>query len=211
MSARGSSAAFRRPRALNASLLGALLFLLACESQGRAPPGQAASAKAAAPSGAQGRASSASPSPLSAPTDVTAQDYPMPPLPRARVTLTDAYGYKHLVDAEVAATSASRTRGLMWRSALPEGTGMLFVFPAEDWLSFWMKNTLIPLDLIFLSRDLVIVGIVEQAEPKTLTPRGPRAMARYVLEVPGGWAAKRGLTTGLKVSVEGLHGIAVGP
>jgi hypothetical protein len=143
--------------------------------------------------------------------EVTAEHYQLPKLPRARVTMVDAYGFKHAVDAEVAATREARTRGLMWRTSLAEGTGMLFIFPEEDWLNFWMKNTLIPLDMIFISKERVIVGIVAQAEPKTLSPRGPEAKATYVLEVPGGWAAKVGVVPGLKVSLEGIQAIAATP
>jgi hypothetical protein len=84
---------------------------------------------------------------------------------------------------------------------------MLFIFPAEEELNFWMKNTLIPLDMIFISKDRVIVGITERAEPKTLSPRGPGVPAMYVLEVPGGWAAKTGLRPGLKVQLEGIGSI----
>jgi uncharacterized protein len=167
------------------------LSLIACTSSGEPP-------KAAAPPPVQRPAKV---------TDVTAEDFAAPSLPKARVTLTDAFGFKHAVDAEVAATRDARTRGLMWRSSLPEGTGMLFIFPAEEELNFWMKNTLIPLDLVFISKDRVIVGIVERAEPRTLSPRGPGRPATYVLEVPGGWAAKVGLKPGLKVQLDGISAI----
>jgi uncharacterized protein len=179
------------------------LALIACESQGRAPKRAGAVASPPQPTAA---APAPAPAPAAA-ADVTAEGYQGPKLPRARVTVLDAYGYKHAVDAEVAATREARTRGLMWRTSLPEGTGMLFIFPEEDWLNFWMKNTLIPLDMIFLSKDLTIVGIIERAEPKTLAARGPRAMAKYVLEVPGGWSARMGLKPGLRMLVEGTQGI----
>jgi uncharacterized protein len=167
------------------------LLLIACTSSGQAPK------PAAAP---------LPPRPAKV-TDVTAEDYDAPRLPKARVTLNDAFGFKHAVDAEVAATRDARTRGLMWRSSLPEGTGMLFIFPAEEELNFWMKNTLIPLDMVFISKDRVIVGIVERAEPRTLSARGPGRPATFVLEVPGGWAAKIGLKPGLKVQVDGVSAI----
>lgn len=178
---------------MRAGLVGVLLVLgLACESRGVPPK---ASPAVAPPSEAE----------------VTAEHYQPPKLPRARVTMVDAYGFKHAVDAEVAATREARTRGLMWRTSLSEGAGMLFIFPEEDWLNFWMKNTLIPLDMIFISKDRVIVGIVAQAEPRTLSPRGPEAKATYVLEVPGGWAAKAGVVPGLKVSLEGTQAIVATP
>jgi hypothetical protein len=169
----------------------AALICVACQSQGGPP---AAATRAPEPSAAKV-------------TDVTARAYVMPSLPKARVTLADAWGYKHAVDAEVAATRDARTRGLMWRTALPEGTGMLFIFPEQDELNFWMKNTLIPLDMIFISKDRVIVGVVERAQPGTLEARGPGVPALYVLEVPGGWASKMGLGVGRGVQLEGIQGI----
>jgi uncharacterized membrane protein (UPF0127 family) len=171
----------------------ALALLAACQSQGQPPAGAAAR-----------------PAP-SRQTDVTAEDFVLPPLPHARVVLTDAYGGTHAVDAEVAATREARTRGLMWRTALADGAGMLFLFPREEPLSFWMKNTLIPLDMIFLSADRVIVGVVERATPRTLSPRGPEVDAQYVLEVPSGWVARVGLRPGLAVTIEGLVGVIPAP
>lgn len=178
-------------RSLAAALLLALV-LSACRSEGGAPP-------VAPPP----------PKPRPVVTDVTAQDYELPALPRARVILTDAFGGKHPVDSEVAATADARTRGLMWRTSLPEGTGMLFIFPHQYGLTFWMKNTLIPLDMIFFDESLTIVGIVERAEPKSLESRGPGRPAKYVLEVPGGWSEKIGLKAGLKVELQGVADVLV--
>lgn len=185
-------------RSRRASLTFAVvLSLAACESLGKKPP-------AAPPP-------PAAPAPKPAVTDITAQDYVMPRLPRARVTLVDAFGGKHPVEVEVAYTRDARTRGLMWRTELAEGTGMLFIFPEDTWLSFWMKNTLIPLDMLFIRADLTIAGIVENAEPKTLSARAPEGQSKYVLEVPGGWSQKLGLKPGLKVKLEGLQGLTPDP
>jgi uncharacterized membrane protein (UPF0127 family) len=172
------------------SILVVALALCACRSEGGAPP-----ARRPAPPVVQG--------------DVTAEDYEMPALPRARVVLTDAYGGKHPVDSEVAATPEARTRGLMWRTQLAAGAGMLFIFPRQQPLTFWMKNTLIPLDMIFFDEALTIVGIEESAVPRTLSSRGPGAPAKYVLEVPGGWSARVGLRPGLKVELLGVADLAV--
>jgi uncharacterized membrane protein (UPF0127 family) len=172
-----------------------LALLAACQSQGEPPA-------AATPRARPGPARQ---------SDVTAEDYVLPSLPHARVVLTDAYGAPHAVDAEVAATRDARTRGLMWRRSLADGAGMLFIFPQEEPLNFWMKNTLIPLDMIFLAADRTIVGVVERATPLTLTPRGPDADARYVLEVPAGWVARVGLRRGLKVRIDGVEGLAGEP
>ncbi len=181
--------------------LAVALAVTACESQGSKP---ATTPPAPAPQPAV-------PPPKPPVTDITAKDYVMPPLPRGRVTLTDAFGGKHPVEVEVAFTRDQRTRGLMWRTELAEGTGMLFIFEKDTWLSFWMKNTLIPLDMIFFRSDFTIVGIVEKAEPKTLSARAPEAESMYVLEVPAGWSEKIGLKPGLKVKVEGTQGLQPQP
>lgn len=142
-------------------------------------------------------------------TDPTAADYPSPPLPLARVLLKDAYGGLHAVEVEVAANDAARTRGMMWRKSLEEGRGMLFIFSQERVQSFWMKNTLIPLDLLFINKDRKIVGIVSQAAPQTLSPRTVGKPSSYVLEVPGLWAERQGIIAGSEVELEGLSMIRV--
>ncbi|MBI3185251.1 MAG: DUF192 domain-containing protein [Myxococcales bacterium] len=143
--------------------------------------------------------------------EVTAEDFPAPKLPTARVLLRDVYGGARAIEVEVAATPASRTRGLMWRKSLPEGKGMLFVFPKEEDQGFWMKNTLIPLDMIFIGRDRRIVGIVRNAEPRSLKSRGVGKPSTYVLEVPGGFADKAGIAVGSAVELEGTSMIEAQP
>ena len=115
----------------------------------------------------------------------------------------DAFGGAHRVTVEIADTQALRTRGLMWRSELPEGTGMLFIFPSETVQSFWMRNTLIPLDMLFIDRRRRVVGVVQWAEPRTLTSRTVGKPSIYVLEVPGGWTARNGVRAGSTVDLEG--------
>lgn len=177
-------------------LLSALLLFVACQSEGAKPaPPQPLPRNAAKP----------------AQTDITAEDYVMPALPKGRVTLTDAFGGKHVVDVEIAATHDARTRGLMWRRELADGKGMLFIFKSEQPLTFWMKNTLIPLDMIFIDRDLKIVGAVERAEPKTLSTRGVPGVSQFVLEVPSGWWATKGLKAGSAVTFEGTGELNVEP
>ena len=103
------------------------------------------------------------------------------------------------VRAEIADDPQERNRGLMYRQALGEREGMLFVFPAPAALSFWMKNTLIPLDIIFIRPDRTILGIVAEAAPRTLTPRQVRGRSQYVLELAGGEAARLGFAPGQSV------------
>ncbi len=143
--------------------------------------------------------------------DVSAEDYVGPTLPRARVLLEDAFGGMHAVEVEVAATPDSRSRGLMWRKELAAGQGMLFIFPDEEVQSFWMRNTLIPLDMLFINSAGRIVGLIENAAPRTLTRRQVGVPGRYVLEVPGGWSQKMGVTRGGKVRFQGLESIQVIP
>ncbi|XXF75955.1 DUF192 domain-containing protein [Myxococcaceae bacterium GXIMD 01537] len=147
----------------------------------------------------------------SRPKDITAEDYEMAPLPRAWVRLPDAYGGVRRVEVEVAATPDSRTRGLMWRKELPAGKGMLFIFPQDEVQGFWMRNTLISLDMLFIDSRNQVVGIVERAEPRNLTTRGVGIPSQYVLEVPGGWCQSVGVTKGVKVEFEGLSGVSVIP
>ncbi len=135
----------------------------------------------------------------------------MPPMPMARVTLTDAFKGTHVVEVEVAATPTTRTRGMMWRTSLEAGKGMLFIFANEQPLSFWMRNTLIPLDMIFIGKDLKVTGVVSNAEPKTMTSRGVGVPSLYVLEVAGGWAEKTGIKVGNPVKLEGAAGIEAIP
>ena len=102
----------------------------------------------------------------------------------------------HDFHIEIAKDDASRAQGLMNRPFLPADRGMLFEFDREAPVSFWMKNTYIPLDMIFISRAGVVTNIVEKAEPlsERVIPSGPPCMA--VLEVNGGAAASIGLKVG---------------
>ena len=105
------------------------------------------------------------------------------------------------VALEVAATPETRARGLMYRRELADGRGMLFVFDADEDHEFWMKNTLIPLDMIFIGADQAIVGIHPNAVPLSTATVGVGRPSRWVLEVPGGWAARRGVASGDRVEL----------
>ena len=108
------------------------------------------------------------------------------------------------VDVEVVATEPKIERGLMFRQHLPPDEGMLFLMTVEkDW-TFWMRNTLIPLDMIFIRSDMTIAGVVENAEPKTDTLRSVGEISRYVLEVNGGWTRAHGVVKNAKVRFENL-------
>lgn len=102
--------------------------------------------------------------------------------------------------AEVADDPRERAQGLMFREQMAPAHGMLFLFPEEAQRSFWMKNTLIPLDMIFIRADKTILGIVENAEPRTTTSRSVPGDSQFVLEINGGLAAERGLEAGQRVT-----------
>jgi uncharacterized membrane protein (UPF0127 family) len=101
-----------------------------------------------------------------------------------------------VVNVEVAATNAKRELGLMFRRHLDEAAGMIFLFKQPQHLTFWMKNTLIPLDMIFADSDGRIVGIVENAAPLSESIDAVDGDSQYVLEVNGGFSKRHGVIAG---------------
>lgn len=112
------------------------------------------------------------------------------------VTITKANGETVKLDIEMAVSDAAEEKGLMFRTSMPENSGMLFTFEQEGIRAFWMKNTLIPLDMVFIQKDGKIVNIHENAVPKDLTPIYSSGRANAVLEINGGRAAQLGLKPG---------------
>ncbi len=103
------------------------------------------------------------------------------------------------VAVEVVYTRPQIERGLMYREHLAPNAGMLFFMGLEHAWSFYMRNTLIPLDMIFITKDMTIAGIVENAEPNTETLRGVGIPSLYVLEVNGGWTRAKQIAVGAMV------------
>jgi uncharacterized membrane protein (UPF0127 family) len=129
-----------------------------------------------------------------------ARETPPPPgAPAPTVVVGDA-----IVEVEVVATPARIERGLMYREHLPPDAGMLFFMTEEKVWPFWMRNTLIPLDMIFIGKDMTVAGVVENAEPRTESLRQVDAPSLYVLEVNGGWASAHHIMAGAKVRFEHL-------
>jgi uncharacterized membrane protein (UPF0127 family) len=124
--------------------------------------------------------------------------------PRGTVYLATPSGEK-AVSVEVVRSEAAQARGLMYRQHLPPGDGMLFYMGEEKVHSFWMENTLIPLDIIFIGKDMRIVGIVENAAPRTRDNRFVNGRSLYVLEVNGGWSKANGIGPGTVVRFEGTE------
>lgn len=108
------------------------------------------------------------------------------------------------VTVEVAATPTQEAVGLMYRKQLGALAGMLFVFDAATEHPFWMKNTMLPLDMIFLGDDRRVVGIVRDAVPLTTSARTVGVPSRYVLEVNAGFSEKYGLKNGDLVVFENI-------
>lgn len=100
------------------------------------------------------------------------------------------------LDIEIADTRDDITQGLMYRPTMAENHAMLFLMETTDIQSFWMLNTLIPLDIIFIGEDQRIINIAANTPPKSLESVSSTAPARYVLEVNGGYAARKGLQAG---------------
>ena len=126
------------------------------------------------------------------------------PQPQPRVVVETAAGARHAVEVELARTPAEQQQGLMHRQSLPPDAGMLFLFDREQDHAFWMENTLIPLDMIFIDDGGRVVGIVENAAPLTRTPRRVDGPSRFVLEVNGGWSKAHGVAKGDQVRFENV-------
>jgi len=105
----------------------------------------------------------------------------------------------HTFHVEIADTPAQRERGLMFRTSMPEDHGMLFIFPNDQQLSFWMKNTDIPLAVAYISQDGEIREIHHMV-PHSLNPINSDHSVRYALEVNDGAFAAKGIVPGDRVS-----------
>ncbi len=176
-SAAGSGARSRaRAQGRSKVRLGALPFLvsLACGGADEAPSEAARTATS---------------------TEVPTVSEPRPPAGHAWVI----FGADTVL-VEVAATSDERAAGLMYRDEVPDGTGMLFVFPDVSVRSFWMANTYVPLDLAFLDTSFDVVDVI-QMQPLVTESYTSRAPAMYGLEVRQGWLAEHGIGVGARAEV----------
>lgn len=113
---------------------------------------------------------------------------------------------RHQFRVELALTPEDQAKGLMFRRELAADAGMLFVFPSIGEVSFWMRNTYIPLDLLFIDGDGRIVNITERAVPRSLATMPSGAPVRAVLEVNGGTVARLGIAPGDMVLHPMLNG-----
>jgi uncharacterized membrane protein (UPF0127 family) len=121
-----------------------------------------------------------------------------------KVVISTREGREAVFQVEVADTPAKRELGLQYRKDLAADRGMIFLFPAPSVQSFWMKNTPLPLDMIFIGSDRKIVGIVEQTVPFSLDPRSIGTPSQFVLEINGGLSKRLGIRAGDAVRFEGI-------
>lgn len=130
-------------------------------------------------------------------------------LPRGKVILSPEGQPELTVRVQIASTREQRRKGLMFREKLAEDEGMLFLFRAPEQQSFWMQNTLLPLDIIFIKSDMTVLGVVEGATPLTEDPREVPGESQYVLEVNATYAKRHGIQAGTRVRFEGTEGLSV--
>ena len=130
----------------------------------------------------------------------------------AQLDLRGAFGPDRLSLArfhvEIADDSAERAKGLMFREAMASGAGMLFVYDQPQPAAFWMKNTLIPLDMIFADARGVVRHVHENAVPGDETPIPGGDAVQYVLEINGGLAARLGIAPGAEMRHPAIAGAA---
>lgn len=122
----------------------------------------------------------------------------------SKVFLATTSGGEASVDVEVVDTWPKIEKGLMYRTHLGVDNGMLFLMGAEEDWGFYMRNTLIPLDIIYITKDFTIAGIVENAIPRDETSRKVGKPSLYVLEVNGGWTKQHGVVAGARVRFDGV-------
>lgn len=129
-------------------------------------------------------------------------------VPTARITLDGTAG-PTVVVAEVVKSSGRVQKGLMFRKFLPADGGMLFLMGEDDDHHFWMHNTYIPLDIMFITEDLTVAGILVDVQPMDETSRGVGKTSRYVLEVNAGWSKRHGVAAGSTVHFDGVEAAAL--
>ena len=128
-----------------------------------------------------------------------------PAMDKGKLEIVTKSGIR-VFNVDVAVTDEEHEKGLMFRTDVPDGYGMLFDFKQDQMVSMWMKNTLVPLDMIFIRRDGTIARIAENTEIKSerIIPSGE--LVRAVLEVAGGTAKKYGIAPGDKVGYPIFNG-----
>lgn len=118
---------------------------------------------------------------------------------RLTIELHGDNGLVHPFRVEVARTQKQQMRGLMFRKSLDDDAGMIFIYDRDDDIAMWMKNTYIPLDILFIDQAGIVRHIHENAKPHDLTPIASGGPVRAVLELKGGTASRLGLRVGSRL------------
>ena len=127
---------------------------------------------------------------------------PQPTLPKEKLVIVTKDGSRHAFDVELAATPKQQETGEMFRNSVPENSGMLFVWDAPKQSEMWMKNTLVPLDMVFIKPDGTIDSIAEDTVPHSLKIVASHGPVLATLELAGGVTAKLNITVGDKVEAK---------
>jgi len=127
---------------------------------------------------------------------------PQPTLPKEKLVIVTKDGSKHAFDVELAATPKQQETGEMFRKSVPENGGMLFVWDTPKQSEMWMKNTLVPLDMVFIKPDGTIDSIAEDTVPRSLKIVASHGPVLATLELAGGVTAKLNITVGDKVEAK---------
>ncbi|OQX68050.1 MAG: hypothetical protein B6A08_12190 [Sorangiineae bacterium NIC37A_2] len=141
------------------------------------------------------------PPPPQVPRASCPEDPSRPTMPEGRLSFPGTKAPELRV--EIAKTDPHRSHGLMFRPSLSEDEGMLFSWPQEGPRSFWMHNTCLALDMLFIDARGFVVGILEQVPPWNDHPRGVRCPAAHVLEVRAGWSRDHGVVPGSRALLDG--------
>ena len=136
--------------------------------------------------------------------DATAQEresmLPLSSFPRERIAIETRSARRHMFDAWRADTPQTRVQGLMFVRSLQQEQAMIFVYGSPQYVGMWMKNTLIPLDMLFVDTDGCVVKVHERAEPGSLETIASDAPVVLVVELAGGVASSLGLRVGDRVT-----------
>ena len=127
---------------------------------------------------------------------------PQPKLPTEKLVIVTKDGKQHAFTVELATSPREQEVGEMFRKEVPPDQGMLFVSPVAHESPFWMKNTLVPLDMVFINPDGTIRAIAENTVPESLAPVSSHGPVLAVLELAGGTTARLNIVVGDKVQAK---------
>lgn len=140
--------------------------------------------------------------PLAATARAAEPTGPQPELPKEKLVIVSKSGARHVFDVEVAKTEQQQVVGEMFRKSVPENGGMLFVWGSPRESQMWMKNTLVPLDMVFINQDGTIRSIAEDTVPQSLAIIDSHGPVAATLELAGGVTAKLNIIVGDKVQAK---------